>query len=105
MAKEVIGVVDKQPKNKEPLEPRRLGSSQASEGELSPSRKVGRESLSGVHRSGLPSQDADATDFFRTLVPEMRHAKPNSDAIAAALEAVQRLAAQADAEQGAEDTS
>ena len=37
-------------------------------------------------------------------MPEMRRPKPSADAIAAALEAAQRLAAEADAEQAADDT-
>ncbi len=42
-------------------------------------------------------------ELFRKLQPEMRRPKPSADAIAAALEAAQRLAAEADAEQSADD--
>ena len=42
-------------------------------------------------------------EFFRSLQPEMQRGKPNSDAIAAAMEAAERLAAEADAEQVAEE--
>ncbi len=44
-------------------------------------------------------------ELYRKLQPEMRHPKPNPDAIAAALEAAHRLAAEADAEEAAEDTA
>src|SRR5271167_4611845 len=42
-------------------------------------------------------------ELYRRLQPEMRRPKPSADAIAAALEAAQRLAAEADAEQSADD--
>jgi uncharacterized protein (TIGR02246 family) len=41
-------------------------------------------------------------DLYRKLTPEMRRPKPGADAIAAALEAAQRLAAEADAEDASE---
>ena len=44
-------------------------------------------------------------ELYRRLQPEMRRPKPSPDAIAAALEAAQRLAAEADAEQAADDTA
>ena len=44
-------------------------------------------------------------ELYRRLQPEMRRPKPSADAIAAALEAAQRLAAEADAEQAAADTA
>ena len=47
------------------------------------------------------SAPTDLDDFYQKLQPEMRRPKPSPDAIAAALEVVQRLAAQADAEAGA----
>jgi uncharacterized protein (TIGR02246 family) len=59
--------------------------------------------------SGVPSDapmaDSQVDEFFRTLQPETRRPKPSSEAIAAALEAAQRLAAEADAEQAADDTA
>jgi uncharacterized protein (TIGR02246 family) len=59
--------------------------------------------------SGLPSEshlrDSELEDLFRGLQPEMRRPKPSPDALAAALEAAQRLAAEADAEQAADDTA
>jgi uncharacterized protein (TIGR02246 family) len=42
-------------------------------------------------------------DFYQKLTPEMRRPKPGQDAMAAALEVVQRLAAQADVEDTAEE--
>jgi len=42
-------------------------------------------------------------DIVRRLQPEVRRPKPSPEAIAAALESAQRLAAEADAENGAED--
>jgi len=98
--------VDK-PRDKEQPEQRRSAGSQQSEGKLSSSfgksAKGARDqqeiqSLSGGHRSGLPLHEGDASEFFNSLVPEMRRSKPNPDAMAAAMEAVQRLASQADAE-------
>lgn len=59
--------------------------------------------------SGLPSdsqvRDSELEDLYRGLQPEMRRPKPSPDALAAALEAAQRLAAEADAEQAADDTA
>jgi len=49
--------------------------------------------------------NAEMDELFRRLQPEMRRPKPSADAIAAALEAAQRLAAEADAEQAADDTA
>ena len=42
-------------------------------------------------------------DFLGQLRPEVRRPKPSPEAIAAAMESAQRLAAEADAENGAED--
>jgi ketosteroid isomerase-like protein len=57
--------------------------------------------------SGSPSEspvsDSDIDDIYRKIVPEMRRPKPSAEAIAAALEAAQRLAAENDAEQAADD--
>lgn len=52
-----------------------------------------------------PVHNAEMDELFRRLQPEMRRPKPSADAIAAALEAAQRLAAEADAEQAADDTA
>lgn len=45
-----------------------------------------------------PGQSSELDEFFRHLKPEGSRSKPNADAIAAALEAAQRFAAEADAE-------
>ena len=59
--------------------------------------------------SGLPADagglGSEIDDLYRRLQPDMRRPKPGPDAIAAALEAAQRLAAEADAEQAADDTA
>jgi ketosteroid isomerase-like protein/uncharacterized Zn finger protein (UPF0148 family) len=58
--------------------------------------------------SALPPDSlagSELEELYRGLQPEMRRPKPGPDAMAAALEAVQRLAAEADAEQAADDTS
>ncbi len=52
-----------------------------------------------------PVHSAEMEELYRRLQPEMRRPKPNADAIAAALEAAQRLAAEADAEQASDDAS
>jgi uncharacterized protein (TIGR02246 family) len=44
------------------------------------------------------ASNAEVDDFYKQLQPEMRRPRPGPDAMAAALEAVQRLAAEADAE-------
>lgn len=50
-----------------------------------------------------PGRDSDVTELFRRLKPEMRRPKPGPEEIAAAMEAAQRLAAEADAEDAADD--
>jgi uncharacterized protein (TIGR02246 family) len=49
------------------------------------------------------SQNTSLDSLYQKLHPEMRRPKPSPDAMAAALEVVQRLAADAEAENGAED--
>jgi uncharacterized protein (TIGR02246 family) len=44
-------------------------------------------------------------ELYRRLQPEMNRPKPSPEALSAALEAAQRLAAEADAEQAADDTA
>lgn len=59
-------------------------------------------------RSPKPSDlpvHSELEDLYRGVQPEMRRRKPSPEALAAALEAAQRLAAEADAEQAADDTS
>jgi uncharacterized protein (TIGR02246 family) len=55
--------------------------------------------------SDSPVHSAEMDELYRRLQPEMRRPKPNPEALAAALEAAQRLAAEADAEQAADDTA
>jgi uncharacterized protein (TIGR02246 family) len=52
-----------------------------------------------------PVTGAELQDIYRRLQPDMRREKPNADAIAAAMEAVQRLAAEADAEDATVDST
>jgi len=52
-----------------------------------------------------PVIGAESQDIYRRIQPEMRREKPSADAIAAAMEAVQRMAAEADAEDAASDLS
>ena len=52
-----------------------------------------------------PVHSAEMEELYRRLQPEMRRPKPSPEAITAALEAAQRLAAEADAEQAADDTA
>jgi ketosteroid isomerase-like protein len=55
--------------------------------------------------SDAPDRTTDIDDFFRGLGPEMRHPKPGPEAVAAAMEAAQRLAAEADLEEAAGDSA
>jgi len=52
-----------------------------------------------------PVGSEDLKELIRRLKPEMRRAKPGTEQIAAALEAAQRLAAEADAEDAADDVA
>lgn len=52
-----------------------------------------------------PLQNSELEDLYRGVQPEMRRPKPSADALASALEAAQRLAAEADAEQAVDDTA
>ena len=49
-------------------------------------------------------RNSELEDLYRGVQPDMHRPKPSPDALAAALEAAQRLAAEADAEQAADDT-
>jgi uncharacterized protein (TIGR02246 family) len=59
----------------------------------------------GARPSDSPVHSAEMEELYRRLQPEMRRPKPNPDAIAAALEAAQRLAAEADVEQAVDDVA
>lgn len=50
-------------------------------------------------------RDSDMKELFRRLKPEMRRPKPGAEEIAVAMEAAQRLAAEADAEAAADDVA
>jgi ketosteroid isomerase-like protein len=50
----------------------------------------------------VPGHSTELDEFFRQLKPQTAGPKPNADAIAAALEAAQRFAAEADAEDAAD---
>jgi uncharacterized protein (TIGR02246 family) len=52
-----------------------------------------------------PVTSAELQELYRRIQPEMRREKPGPDAIAAAMEAVQRLAAEADAEDATHDVA
>ena len=52
----------------------------------------------------VPASSAELQNLYRRIQPEMRRERPNPDAIAAAMEAVHRLASEVDAEDAAEDT-
>lgn len=65
-------------------------------------RAVDNEKDKGKKSASPPSfAPENSEDFFQRLKPEMRRPKPSQDAMAAALEVVQRLAAQADLEDAA----
>lgn len=56
----------------------------------------------GDSAEGELAANSDVDEFYKQLQPEMRRPRPGPDAMAAALEAVQRLAAEADAEDAAQ---
>lgn len=62
----------------------------------------------GSGAGGGPENDAEnaaVEEFFTRLKQDMRHPRPGQDSIAAALQAVQRMAMEADAEQSAESSA
>lgn len=56
-------------------------------------------------RADIPEPPAEIQELYRKLQPEMRRPKPSPDAVAAAMEAAQRLAAEADADDTVDDIS
>lgn len=68
-----------------------------------PSKPVA-EAASAVASSGS-QRTAEMREIYRKLEPELRRNRPNPQAIAAALEAAQRLAAENDAEQAGNDVA
>ena len=57
----------------------------------------------GPEPMDTPVTSAELQDLYRRITPEMKREKPSPDAVAAAMQAVQRLAAEVDAEDAAED--
>lgn len=55
--------------------------------------------------SNSPEPSSELENLYHGLQPEIHRPKPSADALAAALEAAQRLAVEADAEQVADDTA
>jgi uncharacterized protein (TIGR02246 family) len=53
----------------------------------------------------ISQRAAEMQEIYRKLEPELRRSRPNPQAIAAALEAAQRLAAETDAEQGSDEVA
>jgi ketosteroid isomerase-like protein len=69
---------------------------------------VDKDKKTHSHSSSLndvPARGSERDESHLRVTPEMRRPKPGPDAIAAALEAAQRLAAEVDAEQAAEDVA
>jgi len=60
-------------------------------------------------RSPDPSPSPDSRDpleeIYQGFIPEMRRPKPNQEAIAAALQSMQRLTVETDSEQSVEDAT
>lgn len=65
--------------------------------------KEEKNSNSFVQPIDTPVTSTELQDLYRRMQPEMRREKPSADAVAAARQAVQRLAAEVDAEDTAED--
>jgi ketosteroid isomerase-like protein len=67
--------------------------------------RAAEHGASGASSEGELAANSDVDEFYKQLQPEMRRPRPGPDAMAAALEAVQRLAAEADAEDAAQGLS
>jgi len=63
---------------------------------MNPEKQIGSSGKSPAE--GELAQNAAVDDFFRRLKQDLHHPKPGTEAIAAALQAVQRLASQVDAD-------
>jgi len=92
----VVHVLDKDKKPKLTNSP--LGSDE-------PFRAREQGSAGGDSSEPELAANPEVDDFYKQLQPEMRRPRPGPDAMAAALEAVQRLAAEADAEDAAQGLS
>jgi uncharacterized protein (TIGR02246 family) len=77
---------------------------------------VDRDKKPGKPSGSIPAQDSESVpsigphnpalgEIYQRLYPEMRRPKPNQEAIAAALQAMQRLTMEADSETVAEDAT
>jgi ketosteroid isomerase-like protein len=64
-----------------------------------------KKSSKPVAEAPASQRTAEMREIYRKLEPELRRNRPNPQAIAAALEAAQRLAAEGDAEQAADDSA
>lgn len=67
--------------------------------------RAAEQGAAGDSAEGELAANSDVDEFYKQLQPEMRRPRPGPDAMAAALEAVQRLAAEADAEDAARGLS
>lgn len=76
-----------------------VGSARGSD---EPFRAAEQGASGGDSSEGELAANSDVDEFYKQLQPEMRRPRPGPDAMAAALEAVQRLAAEADAEDAAQ---
>jgi uncharacterized protein (TIGR02246 family) len=85
----VVQVLDKDKK------PKPTGSPRSSQ---EPFSAPGGEAFGADSAESELASNSEVDDFYKQLQPEMRRPRPGPDAMAAALEAVQRLAAEADAE-------
>ena len=88
----MVGILDKDKKIKS------AGSARGSEEPF----RAAEQGATGDSSEGELAANSDVDDFYKQLQPEMRRPRPGPDAMAAALEAVQRLAAEADAEDAAQ---
>ncbi|HEY6337146.1 MAG TPA: DUF4440 domain-containing protein [Candidatus Sulfotelmatobacter sp.] len=77
--------------------PKPAGSHHGAEGPFSADER----DHTGADSSDELAANSEVEDFYKQLQPEMRRPRPGPDAMAAALDAVQRLAAEADAEDAA----
>jgi ketosteroid isomerase-like protein len=92
----VVHVLDKDKKIKP------AGSARGSDEAL---RAQEQDASGSDSAEGELAANSDVDEFYKQLQPEMRRPRPGPDAMAAALEAVQRLAAEADAEDASQGSS
>jgi ketosteroid isomerase-like protein len=80
------------------------GLIQAADQAVDKDKKPSKPSGTGTE-AGRITRTAEMQEIYRRLEPELRRSRPNPQAIAAALEAAQRLAAEGDAEQASDDVA